>query len=294
MTTKINFYEKRDFGEKINTTFAFLRQNFKPLGKSLLYIAGPLILLLGIYTGLFPMDSIFSSPGGNIPGSFLLNVGGTLLLSTLVAVLVTAIVYGYIKLYHQADDHPKISVSDVWEAVKRDYLKLLVATIVVSIVVTIGFILLFIPGIILGTALSLIFVILVIEQRSLGDAFKRCFSLVSDNYLSTLGLIIVVIMLQMLIGFIFALPSGILAGVSAYFVASGDASPQDSSVLYQLLFIIAQIISTLGSQLLSAITLVAIAFQYANLVEKKEAAGLMQNINTIGESKPVDRDEETY
>ena len=41
----INFARTRDFSQKINATFAFLKQNFKPLSKSLLIIAGPSVLI---------------------------------------------------------------------------------------------------------------------------------------------------------------------------------------------------------------------------------------------------------
>ncbi|MEO0331524.1 MAG: hypothetical protein AAF223_07545 [Bacteroidota bacterium] len=51
----------------------------------------------------------------------------------------------------------------------------------------------------------------------------------------------------------------------------------------------------MGNQLLSAITLVAIAFQYGNLVEKKESAGLMQDIDAIGSTKqPTSDPDETF
>ena len=38
----------RDFGENINDTFQFIRQEFKPLLKSFFAIAGVLILVTGI------------------------------------------------------------------------------------------------------------------------------------------------------------------------------------------------------------------------------------------------------
>jgi hypothetical protein len=45
---QINFKEQREFGQILNSTFAFLRQNFSKLGKALIFFAGPFLLLQGI------------------------------------------------------------------------------------------------------------------------------------------------------------------------------------------------------------------------------------------------------
>ena len=55
--SKIEFAKRRDFGEVLNGTFQFLRQNFKSLGLALLYIAGPFILIQGIITGYYQIDT---------------------------------------------------------------------------------------------------------------------------------------------------------------------------------------------------------------------------------------------
>ncbi|MDX5436829.1 MAG: hypothetical protein LPK03_06515, partial [Pontibacter sp.] len=49
---KINFREERDFGEKLNATFYFIRTNFKALGNAMLLYVTPVALLAGIFSGL--------------------------------------------------------------------------------------------------------------------------------------------------------------------------------------------------------------------------------------------------
>ena len=44
-TLKIEYHKTRDFGKKINATIEFIKQNFKPLFKAMLFIAGPPIIL---------------------------------------------------------------------------------------------------------------------------------------------------------------------------------------------------------------------------------------------------------
>lgn len=291
---KISFYEKRDFGDKINVTFAFLRQNFIPLGKSILYIAGPFILLLAIVSGIY-QATILNTDGGAFDFSAVMTQGSlATFLSIFVSALLITVVYAYLVLYVERNDYQHISPSDVWDTVKSNYLSMALSIFVYSILVGIGFMLLIIPGFILLAALSFLFIIQMKERISFGDAFSRCFKLVSDNYLSTLGLIFVMSILIFIINMIVTLPFTIALGVPAYFSLSATTALSDADGLVKVMYIVLQIVSALVSHLLYAILLVAVAFQYANLVEKKEAAGLLKSVETIGTPQEADDEDETY
>ena len=56
---KIEFQRYRDFGQIINSTFEFIRQNFLPLLKSLIFITGPFLLITGLLLGFY-QKSIFT------------------------------------------------------------------------------------------------------------------------------------------------------------------------------------------------------------------------------------------
>ncbi len=294
-TPKINLQEQREFSEKINATFAFIRQNFTPLFKSLLYIAGPLLLISGIYAGLFSNPSTAPAPGEN-PFGFLAELYASLaplfLLSYITNTLIIAVVYSYMVLYQQ-EDYTSITVGQVWIVAKKNILMLLIAGLLFSIIIGIGFIFLIIPGIILAVALSFSFFIIVKENKGIGSAFSRCFKLVSGNYLSTLGLLIVTSIIYFVVVIIFNIPNAILGGASLLFGISDDGATNPTGLI-KILFIISQLVYTIGSQLASIIILIAIAFQYYNLVEKKEAFGLMESINNIGTTKTGTEDEETF
>src|SRR5687768_9226708 len=49
----IDFHRTRDFSRKLNATFEFVKQNFKSLGKSILFIAGPPVLVASLVIGSF-------------------------------------------------------------------------------------------------------------------------------------------------------------------------------------------------------------------------------------------------
>lgn len=294
--SKIKLYEQRDFGEKINATFTFLRENFIPLGKSLLYIAGPVVLLVGIISAVITMDFFFGNNDMNEfeAFSYLGGTGLVNIITVLSSAIVISVVYSYFSLYTERDDYQDISVSDVWTRSKEHLLPILLSVIVYSMLTFMGLIFLLIPGLILMAALSFLFILQVKERISFGEAFSRCFALVSNHYFSTIGLILVMIVLQAIIGSIFGIPVMLMTGFGAYFSASAEYEIQNSSAALQALFIVAQVISTLGTQFLYCIILIAIGYQYGNLVEKKESAGLMEDIDSLGQQKPHNSEEEHY
>ncbi len=61
----IEFHRTRDFSRKLNATFEFVKQNFKPLGKSILFIAGPPVLVASLVGGSFMSEFMSFSMGGN-------------------------------------------------------------------------------------------------------------------------------------------------------------------------------------------------------------------------------------
>ena len=293
---KIILQQQRSFSEKINATFEFIRQNFKSLFKSLIYIAGPPLLIVGIYSGVI-QSNLTTIVDETNPFAGLTELYTRLtpifILTYLTTTLVIAIVYEYMVLYNK-DNLAEITPAMVWNEIKKDYFQLLLSAFVVSIIVSIGFLFFFIPGVFLGAALSLIFIIQVREKKGFGQAFRRCFYLTSGNYLSTIGLLFVIFIMYILIAVLFGLPSTILGGVEGFLMASDDVSLRETSLIFKISFIVAQVLNTLGSQLAYAVVLIAIAFQYFNLVEKKEATGLIESIHTIGEKGKPDDSAETY
>lgn len=295
---KIILQQQRSFSEKINATFEFIRQNFKSLFKCLIFIAVPPLLIVGIYSGIVQSNLDISSimeetnPLASI-GAFYARMMPVTVLFYVTNALVIGILYEYMILY-KTNPPDQITPASVWEAIKKDYFQLLLAVFVISILVTLGFVFFIIPGFFLGAALSLIFIIVVYEKKGFGHAFQRCFYLTSGNYLSTIGLLFVMSILFFLIALLFGLPVSILNGVEGFLLATDDVSLRESSFLFRMSFILGQVLNTVGTQLASTVIFIAIGFQYFNLVEKKEAAGLMESIHTIGEQKKPDDEGEMY
>ena len=271
--TNIEFKKVRDFSGLLGVTFEYIKQNFKVLFKSNLLIGAPFILLAGVFMGLY-QSSMFNfqlEPGIErfaIP--FLLSMFFTML-SYLV---ITVVTYSHLMLYNESE--PEIfDIEDVWQIVKRNFWMILFTGIGYSIIVVLGFVILIIPGIYLSIALSLIFIVRLEEKLTFFDAVSRCIKIISGNWWFTFGLILVVGIIQGFIAGILYVPNYIVMFFLAF--AGIDSSTGDTS---RIMFIISSIIASLGA-LVYSISTIAIAFQYYNLVERREAPGLMQQIEDI-------------
>ena len=94
---KIEFRKVRDFGEVLNASITFIRQNFKSVMRSLLFIAGP-FLLVGSVTPVITLANI-STPYLNSqnPVIQVLTAYGVNMIALLIGVvLAVAVLYEYI------------------------------------------------------------------------------------------------------------------------------------------------------------------------------------------------------
>lgn len=296
MQYKINLREERDFGQKINAVFAFLQQNFKPLFRSLLFIAGPTALLGGIFMGLhqsqfmdFALNENPQTPVGNSnifrdllnPNYFL-----AILFLVISFILVFQTVYGYLAAYLEDKNRP-ITTDMVWNHVKQKFVFSFFAMIVLGIITGIGTLLLLIPGIYFAVAFQLALIIIAMEQIDIFDLVSRCLYLVRGKWWSTFGLMFIVSIIQGMMGIVFNVPLYIITFAKAFHV--GEVNDTNNIFL-----IISTIISTVGTVMLYTLSALAMAFQYFNLVERKEGIGLLEEVDQLGKSQPITDNEGDY
>lgn len=281
----IQLFQQRDFGNKINATFQYVTQNFRSLGLALLYIVGPVAVLAGIASGVMqsnmlklmgdstraqsdnPMAALqilsqFTSP------TFWL----AMLFSLLANVAVILTTYGHMKVYERTKGNA-ISVADVWAEVQPAVGRVIVISLLVSIITGVATVFLIIPGIYVGVVLSLALAVTTFEGTDFGRTWDRCFKLIRDKWWSTLGLIVVMAIIVGIVGLLFAIPTGIVA-----FFIGAKMLPDVSTVW----LVIGNVIALVGRTLLNAVLYLAIGFQYTNLVERQEGRGLNSAIDSIG------------
>lgn len=273
--TKIELRKVRDFNGLLSVTFEFLRQNFKLLFKSNLLIAGPFILLSGVFLGLY-QSSIFQFSFAANPDfqSFAVPFLLYLFFAGLSYIMLTIVSYSYVMLYREREQGT-FDIDDVWQKAKSSFWIIFLTGLGSIIIIVFGSILLIIPGVYLAVAFSLIYMVRIEEKTTFFSAMQRCTKIVSGNWWFTFGFIIVLGFIQGFLGFILYIPNYIVMFALAFAGADGASGSTG-----KIIFIISSIIASLGL-LLYVISIIGVAFHYYNLVERKEAPGLYQQIESI-------------
>jgi hypothetical protein len=281
----IEFKKEREFGDVLNATFAFIGQEFKTLGKALLYYAVPVILLAGIAMGFFQSRALpyqLQNAASNNPFGYILEFLDLYLLVIVMTILsqtlVMTILYGYIKLYNERGKD-NFTLEDVKAEIGKNFVRMLGATLLTGLIIIVGSILCIVPGIYMGVSLSLISGAIVFEGKTVGDAFSRSFDLTKIAWWWTLLLLFVVLLIVGVLGSIVQIPMTVIGVTSAMMeiTKSGGEMPESLKTF----MIVYSSISTIISTLLYTIAYTAIAFQFYNLVEKKEKPSLEEKINQI-------------
>ncbi len=308
----IEFHRTRDFSRKLNATFEFVKQNFKPLGKSVLFIAGPPVLVASLASGSFMGDfmsfSVMGDPAQEVGNyftsvSFWLEFLLMLVFFTIGGVMNIATVNSYLLLYEKRRSN-KIEVSEVWEQVRATFW-MYFSTMLLFSVLVIGFIiamvtpmlllwdtspfLVFFLGVIcyfgfiyFFFAAAFVFIIRAYEGKTFFGAIFRSFKLIKDKWWSTFGLLFVLYLIVGMSSYVFLLPWQIVTGAMALHQTSIDTFQEPSTVM-QTMTMVVLTLTYLAQTLLTALPNVGTAFQYFNLVELKEARGLMAQIETLGQ-----------
>lgn len=312
VSEKIEFRKVRDFGDVINVTFAFLRQNLSVLGKSLLLIVGPVALLGGLSSIGFWNEMSFDPAASEDAmieelnyGVFGLSYMFFLLMSMLSYILAITVVNGYMLLY-EADGGAGITLQDVVQVVKARFWDMIVTAIFAFVLYMASVMIFVIPLSLIALNAStattvvaglLLFVFMIAwmvgffyfivlagllfparmhEKNRLLGALARCRYLIKGNYGHTLAVLVVSTLLTMVLGLVFSVPSYLIA-----FMGGLHAISEGDSAWMQYPLMLVSVVGTLGSSLLYAIPAAAMGMQYFSLVEQKEKAGLMQRIDEL-------------
>ncbi len=290
---KIELRQIRDFGQNISDTFQYLRQEFKPLLKAFLGIAG-VFILLGSVTASFYQDEMVNNIQSVLqrmrfreqysvneifsPMYFL-----TVLLSMVAVIAMKVVAACYFKLY-EANNNTSPALQDVWKEFTQYILPITLYTIILMILTVIGMLFCVLPGIYLLIVFTPIEMILVVENVSFSQAFNRSFQLIRNNFWISLGIYLVSAIIYSIASGIVGLLIGVVAGLVSYF-STNDLDSAVNTVTGILNVI---------SQLFYIIFLVSVGLHYYNLVEQNDGEGLLRKINTIGNSTTQSEAEEQY
>jgi len=265
---EISFRGKRDIGNIISDAFNFLKQELKPLSQVILVYVVPFILIYAVLQVIILrkiMGPVMAGGPETIYENlwpFYKNFFIVLIFNVFVQSLYISAVYSYLEVYIEKGKG-NFTVSDVTQNLFSNSLMVLVANVVLTLIVSIGFILCFIPGIYLANSLSLTIFILLFEKKGLSNALVRSWGLVHSQWWNTFLLNIVAILIIWAAGFVISIPSAI-AGFSSTMFSMG----QDNAVDFPDWYWIMAGLEAAVSMLLYIIPYTFLAFQYFNIRER--------------------------
>lgn len=287
MMQKVQFYKIRDFGEKINATFEFIRENILNLLKVVLLIVVPLGLLMGIFfSGIFPtifQASLNPEMSDAESLSFVADLGVNYLLMMLLSMVTIAFLVGSVYTYMLLKDKNETPASPL-EILKKVAVKIpqmIVLMILIGLVTGIGFMLFFLPGVYLGVTLSLALPIFVFEDLGIGKSFSKSFKLIKGKWWSTFGLLVVTGIIASIVSYLFAIP--FYAGFLGDTFSSINTVEDDPSAVFEAFsswyMVIGMGFMMIGTYITYLIPLIALSFQYFNLSERVEGKGIRGQID---------------
>ncbi len=270
----------------LNLTFEFYRSNFKIVLKSVIFLAGP-PMIVGA-AAIFASINFRSASSTYNPGSILLPLLITLAFFSVASTLAYGAVIEIVNLRALEPDG-EITFEQVWKETRRDFFMIFFTWIGSSILIALGSILLIIPGVYLFVTLSMIQIVRVHEGLTFGEAISRCNELVKGNWWMTFGFLFVIWLVMYVLSAFVQFPLSMLMGAGTFL------SPTSFSGGLGWLSIISVLVSSIMGLVVVSALVIAASLQYFNLAEKLDGTGLLERIDSIGvEDLPQEGDESTW
>lgn len=289
-TDYIEFKKQRELGDILSDTFAFLRAEFKPFFTTYLKIVGPflLVMILALAAYLYfvgdTVNFMVVSPDNlNTNLATIIIIGLVYILSiTAVYTMSQSTVLHYIKSY--SNGKGTTDFETIQKEVYGSFWSFIGLGIMVGLSVMAGFIFCFIPGIYLYVPLALSFCVLVYNRMGTSDAYSYSFTLVKDEWWMTFATFFVVGIIVAIASYVFAVPAAIYQWMKMG-IFSGEVDAEGMLDIFKdPVYILLNIVATIGKFLLNLISVIAGVFIYFNLNEKKNFTGTYERIENLGKT----------
>ncbi|MCD6354230.1 MAG: hypothetical protein J7L95_01655 [Prolixibacteraceae bacterium] len=265
---EIHFRKKREIGDIVNDTFAFIKQEHRPILQLVFKYVLPFLILYGVVQVYVQMKVIgnidFSDPEemmANI-GPIYLNIFFVSLFSLFVQSLLAGTYFSYIEIYVKRGKG-NFDLNEITPLLFSNSLLVLGVSLIVFALFTFGLILCFIPGIYFANSLSLAFAIVIFEKKGIGNALSKSWRLVHSQWWNTFLINLLGVILLSAISFVLSIPS-MIAGISTSIFSLKETGTLDYPVWYWVVLGASTAVTTA----FWIIPYTFIAFQYFNLEER--------------------------
>lgn len=304
---KAVLYAKRSFGDKLNVSFDFIKENWKVLLKFVTYFLLPISMiqalsLNGLMGGALSLSSLTSSGGdsaawlGAAGLMFFVHYGLYILLAMVGWVLLGALVYGLIKLYQTREERlAGLTFKEFKPVLLRNIKRQLIIVVVSFSLTMLACILLVLLG--LATVYTLILTIpafvafamplllfspiYLLEDISCGAALKKTFRLGFATWGGIFLMAIVMGFIANVLQGVTMMPWYISTLVKYFFMLSDTGSGATVSVWYSFMLYLLAILQAFGVYLSMIFTVVGMAYQYGHASEKIDAVMVEEDIDNF-------------
>lgn len=303
---KIAMYVKRPFGEKLNASFDFIKENWKQLFKYSTYLILPICLiqaanfsgLMGSMTDITAMQAsggISDNPLAALGPSFALNYAGVIFFSCLGALLMTSLIYAMVRLYNEREERLNgIVFGDIKSLLLRNIKRLFLMGIACSFLFI--FVVIFIVLLAVLTPFTLILTIPLLfafmvplalmapiylfEDISLGEAFAKTFRLGFATWGGVFLILIVMGIIASVLQGIVSIPWYVIYIVKMIFTMS-DGGATSSSVGLNFAQYLFSILMLYGSYLSAIFGIVGLVYQYGHASEVVDSITVESDIDNF-------------
>lgn len=263
---KIALYVKRPFGDKLNATMDFIKENWKPMLKFSTYLILPLCLIQAIsMNGIMGEQWALQLPKrpGNpleaIGAQFWVNYGLMFLCYLVGSILLTSIVYGLMQIYNQREERlAGVTFADLKPFLFRNIKRLLVMVLfyivlIIAVSIVIGILvaaspftlLLTIPLLIAcAVPLALFTPIYLFEEIGIFAAFQKTFRLGFATWGGVFGVSLVMGLISSVLQGVTTTPWYIATIVKYFFMLSDTQNELTISAGYSFMVYLLAIIQT--------------------------------------------------
>ncbi|KAB1153635.1 hypothetical protein F7018_16335 [Tenacibaculum aiptasiae] len=289
----IEFKKERDLGSIITDAFKFIRLEGKPFFKTIMKVS-IIPILLAIASLIFYMYSASSMFSGldlethSNPTPNLGFAGGMFLSAILMSIFyLIALVYVnlagmyYIKSY--IDNEGVVKEDYIKEEIKSKFWSFTGMLFLMGIIFVVSAMLCFFPIFYTIPVLSLTASIFVYENVSATDAVGKSFNFINGHFWETLGVVIVVGLLVMVLGYIFQIPAAIYQLIQVGIGIRDQDPTQIFNIFMDPIFLILTIVAYIGRFFFYSITLITNVFIYFDINEQKNLTGTIEKIDGLGQ-----------
>lgn len=299
---KIALYTKRSLGEKLNTSFDFIKENWKPMLKFTTYLILPLCLVQALSLNGMMKRTLNMTINANMASetdfliSYLAYNGLLILICLLGFVLQTSLIYALMQTYSEREERLqgvtlKMLVPKLMRNIKKGFAVMLLGillAIVFSILTGVltamfwPFIFLFLIAFFaLGIPLILWMPACIFEDISAVKALKKSFRL---GFATWGGIFMVTLIMGIVAGILQGVtmtPWYVATLVKMFFTMSEGGSEMTVSAGYSFMLYLLAIVQAFGAYLAYIFTLVGWAYQYGHASEKMDSVTIESDIDNF-------------